>query len=99
MMGTANAFAAVGQLVVVLSLAYFLMISGDTFRFALVKRLRRQPARKDGTAHHGADETANSALLGDTARHQRLLGVVGAILPDWDWRAHSSGAVAALCCT
>ena len=37
MMGTANAVAGFGQLVVVLSLVYFLLISGDSLRFALVR--------------------------------------------------------------
>ena len=35
MMGTANALAGFGQLIVVLSLVYFLLISGDQFRYAL----------------------------------------------------------------
>jgi predicted PurR-regulated permease PerM len=37
MMGTANALAGFGQLIVVLSLVYFLLISGDAFRLALVR--------------------------------------------------------------
>ncbi len=37
MMGTASAVGAMGQFVVVLSLVYFLLISGDTFRNALVR--------------------------------------------------------------
>ena len=81
MMGTANAFAAVGQLVVVLSLAYFLMISGDTFRFALMNACGNNLARRKTALRimaqmrrqiqrYLAIQLATSALLG---------GVVGAI--------------------
>ena len=37
MMGTANALAGMGQLFVVLSLVFFLLISGESFRLALVR--------------------------------------------------------------
>ncbi len=37
MMGTANAVAGFGQLIVVLALVFFLLISGDSFRLALVR--------------------------------------------------------------
>ncbi len=37
LMGTANAIAGMGQLVVVVALVYFLLIAGDTFRRTLVR--------------------------------------------------------------
>ena len=37
MMGTANAIAGMGQLIVVLSLVYFLLIAGDSFRRTLIR--------------------------------------------------------------
>ncbi len=49
MMGTANAVAGFGQLVVVLSLAYFLLISGDSFRLALVHASGPSLAKKKMT--------------------------------------------------
>ena len=81
MMGTANAVAAVGQLVVVLSLAYFLLISGDTFRFALMSACGNNLAKRKTALRilaqmrkqiqrYLAIQLATSALLG---------GVVGAI--------------------
>lgn len=45
MMGTANAVAGFGQLIVVLSLAYFLLISSDAFRLALVRASGQSIAR------------------------------------------------------
>jgi predicted PurR-regulated permease PerM len=46
MMGTANALAGMGQLFVVLSLVFFLLISGESFRLALVHASGRSLAKK-----------------------------------------------------
>jgi predicted PurR-regulated permease PerM len=46
MMGTANAVAGFGQLIVVLSLVFFLLISGDSFRLALVRACGPSIAKK-----------------------------------------------------
>jgi hypothetical protein len=75
MMGTANAVAGFGQLVVVLSLTYFLLISGDTFRFALVRASGDSLAKRKATLRMFTEiklqirrylrvQVATSALLG-----------------------------------
>lgn len=46
MMGTANALAGMGQLFVVLSLVFFLLISGESFRMALVRSCGTSLSRK-----------------------------------------------------
>jgi len=75
MMGTANALAAFGQLIVVLSLAYFLLISGDGFRLALVRASGQSLAKRKTTLRIFSEieiqiqrylrlQVATSALLG-----------------------------------
>jgi predicted PurR-regulated permease PerM len=85
MMGTANAVAAFGQLVVVLSLVYFLLISGDSFRYALVRASGQSLAKRKVTLRIFAEiavqvrrylglQVATSALLG------AVVGIVFAAL-------------------
>jgi predicted PurR-regulated permease PerM len=75
MMGTANAVAGFGQLVVVLSLVFFLLISGDSFRLALVRASGPSIARRKTTLRIFSEiqmqiqrylrlQVATSALLG-----------------------------------
>jgi predicted PurR-regulated permease PerM len=75
MMGTANAVAGFGQLIVVLSLVYFLLIWGDGFRLALVRASGQSFARKKMTLRIFSEivvqiqrylrlQVATSALLG-----------------------------------
>jgi predicted PurR-regulated permease PerM len=75
MMGTANAVAGFGQLIVVLSLVYFLLISGDSFRLALVRASGQSLAKRKMTLRIFAEievqiqrylrlQVATSALLG-----------------------------------
>ncbi len=75
MMGTANAVAGFGQLIVVLSLTYFLLISSDTFRLALVRATGQSIAKRKVTLRICAEiklqiqrylwlQVATSALLG-----------------------------------
>lgn len=75
MMGTANAVAGFGQLIVVLSLVYFLLISGDSFRLALVRASGQSLAKRKVTLRIFAEievqvqrylrlQVATSALLG-----------------------------------
>jgi predicted PurR-regulated permease PerM len=75
MMGTANAVAGFGQLIVVLSLTYFLLISDDSFRLALVRASGPSLARKKRTLRMFSEivvqvqrylglQIATSALLG-----------------------------------
>ena len=75
MMGTANAVAGFGQLIVVLSLVYFLLISGDGFRHALVRASGQSLAKGKMTLRVFAEienqiqrylklQVATSALLG-----------------------------------
>ncbi len=75
MMGTANAVAGFGQLIVVLSLAFFLLISGDSFRFAMLHASGPSLAKKKVTLRMFAEielqiqrylrlQVATSILLG-----------------------------------
>jgi predicted PurR-regulated permease PerM len=77
MMGTANAVAGFGQLVVVLSLVYFFLISGDSFRFALVRASGQSIARRKATLRI-FDETVTQIqrYLGLQAAGSALLGIV-----------------------
>ena len=75
MMGTANAVAGFGQLIVVLSLTFFLLISGDSFRLALLRASGPQPRQaKSDLENRGGDHGADSALPAAADRHQRAAG-------------------------
>lgn len=77
MMGTANAVAGFGQLVVVLALAYFLLISGDSFRLALVHAGGPSLARKKVMLRIFAEiVTQIQRYLGLQVATSALLGVV-----------------------
>lgn len=77
MMGTANALAGFGQLVVVLSLAYFLLISGDSFRLALVRASGPSTAKRKMTLRIFSDvQTQIQRYLALQVATSALLGVV-----------------------
>jgi predicted PurR-regulated permease PerM len=77
MMGTANAVAGFGQLIVVLSLVYFFLISGDSFRFALVRASGLSIARRKATLRVFAEMvTQVQRYLGLQIATSALLGVV-----------------------
>ena len=77
MMGTANAVAGFGQLVVVLSLTYFLLISSDGFRSALVRASGPTLSRKKAALRIGAEiVTLIQRYLGLQLAGSVLLGVV-----------------------
>jgi predicted PurR-regulated permease PerM len=77
MMGTANAVAGFGQLVVVLSLVYFFLISGDSFRFALVRASGQSIARRKATLRIFDETVAQiQRYLGLQVATSALLGIV-----------------------
>jgi predicted PurR-regulated permease PerM len=74
MMGTANALAGVGQLFVVLSLVFFLLISGDGFRVALLRACGPSLARKRTVLRTVA------LMVGQVQRYLLLMVVTSALL-------------------
>ena len=77
MMGTANAVAGFGQLIVVLSLTYFLLISSDSFRSALVRASGPSLSRKKAALRIQAEiMTQLQRYLGLQFASSALLGVV-----------------------
>jgi predicted PurR-regulated permease PerM len=74
MMGTANAVAGAGQLFVVLSLVFFLLISGDSFRLALVRASGTSLTRKKLVLRTMA------TIVGQVQRYLLLQVVTSALL-------------------
>ena len=103
MMGTANAVAAVGQLVVVLSLAYLPADLGRQLSLRAAERLRPQP-RQEERRHCASWREIMVQIqryLATTGRHQRSAGRGGRnrLRGAGPGERHASGPAAALCCT
>jgi len=81
MMGTASAVGAMGQFVVVLSLVFFLLISGDTFRYALVRACGESLSKRRTALRVTAEVVGQiQRYLGIQLVTSALLGVVVGVI-------------------